>query len=303
MTLIVAVNRPESIWLLADRRLTRGGRPTAEKATKLMLLTTKDAVAILGYAGLGATGLGTEPAQWMSAVLRGQPGLTLKDSLRALTAAMIRRLPRHVVRLTVPRHTVVVTSFVGGEVRLYSIDLTFENGKGGYRLTRHVRPGRRHTTSIAVIGSGSPYLLNDTKWTAPLLRLVRAHDRGQLSALAVATHLAKLNYEVHSELEKKGDKTVGPRCVVAWKHRPGGVHKQDGGAYQFFAGGAPDYEGPDHVPILDNGFDTRAMIDALAPEALAMFESMRTGEPPSYPAETASERLARIPTKPDDTLR
>jgi len=62
MTLVVTVNGPETIWLLADRRLSRGGQPWREDARKVMLLEPTDGVAILGYAGLGATALGTEPA-------------------------------------------------------------------------------------------------------------------------------------------------------------------------------------------------------------------------------------------------
>ena len=71
MTLIVTVNGPEAIWLVADRRLTGRRGPIRDDARKLMFLETDDGVAILGYAGLGATARGTEPADWMSAVLRG----------------------------------------------------------------------------------------------------------------------------------------------------------------------------------------------------------------------------------------
>jgi hypothetical protein len=48
-----------------------------------MFLETTDDVAILGYAGLGATALGTKPADWMSAVLRGR-NLPLEKSLEVL---------------------------------------------------------------------------------------------------------------------------------------------------------------------------------------------------------------------------
>jgi hypothetical protein len=48
-----------------------------------MFLETADGVAILGYAGLGATALATEPAHWMRAVLRGRV-LPLERSLEVL---------------------------------------------------------------------------------------------------------------------------------------------------------------------------------------------------------------------------
>ena len=70
MTLVLTVNGPETIWLLADRRLSYEGRSPKDDARKVMFLETTDGVAILGYAGLGATARGTEPADWMSAVLR-----------------------------------------------------------------------------------------------------------------------------------------------------------------------------------------------------------------------------------------
>jgi hypothetical protein len=55
MTLVVTVNGPETIWLVADRRLTFRGRVQRDDARKVMFLETADGVSILGYAGLGAT--------------------------------------------------------------------------------------------------------------------------------------------------------------------------------------------------------------------------------------------------------
>lgn len=63
-----------------------------------MFLETKDGVAILGYSGLGETALGTEPADWMSAVLRGRP-LSLEHSLGALADAIKKQIPPHLVGL------------------------------------------------------------------------------------------------------------------------------------------------------------------------------------------------------------
>ena len=63
MTLVATINTPESIWLLADRRLTYKGRPPKDDAHKVMVLEATDGVALLGYAGLGATALGNEHKQ------------------------------------------------------------------------------------------------------------------------------------------------------------------------------------------------------------------------------------------------
>jgi len=92
MTLIVTVNSPETIWLMADRRLTANRRLIKDDARKAMFLETTDGVAILGYTGLGATTRGTEPADWMSNVLRGR-NWPLELSLGALADAAQRELP------------------------------------------------------------------------------------------------------------------------------------------------------------------------------------------------------------------
>lgn len=92
MTLVLSVLGPESVWTVADRRLTNAGRVGREDARKIMFLDTTDGVAILAYAGLGATARGTEPADWMSSVLRGR-NWPLEQSLRTLAEALKRELP------------------------------------------------------------------------------------------------------------------------------------------------------------------------------------------------------------------
>ena len=192
MTLVVTVNGPVSIWLLADRRLSFRDRPPKDDARKVMLLTTPDGDAILGYAGLGVTCLGTEPADWMSAVLRGR-SLSLEQSLGVLTDAMVRQFPRHMVGLT-PVHVVMVPAFLAEEPRLYEIDLVFAPDSKDYRFrcTRHVvnKPALAmpRTPRIAIAGSGAAYLARNKRWMRNLLRVVRANDLRQISPLAVADH-------------------------------------------------------------------------------------------------------------------
>src|SRR6476646_4016573 len=124
MTLVLAVNTPETIWLLADRRLSAPGRPPRDDARKVMELGATDGLALLGYAGLGATALGTEPGDWMVNVLRGR-NLPLEQSLAVLADAIKAKFPSHLmkVRGAPPVHNVVATTFIGDEVRLYTIDL------------------------------------------------------------------------------------------------------------------------------------------------------------------------------------
>jgi hypothetical protein len=173
MTLVVAVARPEAIWLLADRRLSFGGRPPKDDGRKIMFLETTDGVAILGYAGLGATARGTEPADWMSAVLRGRK-LPLEQSLGVLADAMQKQLPRHMVRMpgnAGVAHHVIVPAFLGKEPRLYSIDLVFAADRKSYkfRYTRHVNPGGCSTPQLGIGGSGAPHLMRSDTWMRNLL--------------------------------------------------------------------------------------------------------------------------------------
>jgi hypothetical protein len=61
--------------------------------------------------------------------------------------------------------------------------------------------------------------MRETNWMRPLLRVGRAFDRKQVSDRTVADHLAELNLRVH---QLDGGRTVGSRCVIAWR-RPQGA--------------------------------------------------------------------------------
>jgi hypothetical protein len=157
MSLVLTAIGPESIWLLADRRLSYEDRRPKDDACKVMLLDTTDGVAILGYAGLGATAVGTEPANWMSAVLRGRK-LSLEQSLGVLAEAMKKHLPRHMVRMPRnqrPAHSVIVPAFVGNEARLYTIDLalTADRKEYTFRYTR-LKATSGRPPRLAIGGSG-----------------------------------------------------------------------------------------------------------------------------------------------------
>jgi hypothetical protein len=223
MTLILTVNGPDTIWLLADRRFSAPGLAPKDDARKLMFLETTDGVALLGYAGLGATALGTEPSDWMSNVLRGR-NLPLEQSLGVLAEAMKTQLPRHLARAPAnvqPAHQLLVTAFLGDEARYYTIDLALESDRGSPRIsyTRWVAGDSTpipptvaaRTPRLRHGGSGGLYLSRDKTWARSLLRFVNAHDRGQISSQAVADHLATLNNQVHLGMT---DKSVGPRCIV-----------------------------------------------------------------------------------------
>lgn len=311
MTLVVTINGPETIWLLADRRLSRGGQPWKEDARKVMFLETTDGVAILGYAGLGATALGTEPSDWMSAVLRAR-NFPLEQSLGALAEAMKKQFPRHMVRMPgAPAHNIIVPAFFGGEPRLYTIDLAFGPDRKSYafRYTRHAVGTTTRPPRMGLGGTGGIYLLQqkDKKWIRSLLRVVKANARGQVFPDVVADHLADLNYEVSRRLSDKSvplgvRDTVGPNCIAAWRHRKGGVH-DGGGGHEFYTGTTRDASSPS-VPTIARGIDVSALVALEMPHVIKMFEAMRAGEPPvEENKDEINARLARLPDKPDESLR
>jgi len=307
MSLILTVNSCESIWMLADRRLSYRSRPAKEDGRKLMFLETTDGVAILGYAGLGATAGGTEPADWMSAVLRGR-NLPLEQSLGVLAGAMKRQFPKHLLRFpndVQAGHSIVIPSFVNGEVRLYTIDLAFSSNRKTYafRYTRHVvnpsaaRPHR--TPRIGLAGSGVICLTRDKSWIRELLRLVRACDSKKVSPLVVADHLARINELAH---RNTADGTVGPRCIVAWRHNKFGEYK-GGGAHQFYDGTTRTNDSG-ALPTICNGMDIQALVQAVMPHTMAQMSALIAGRPAGeLDVAKLNADLAKLPEHPDENLK
>jgi hypothetical protein len=307
MTLILAVNGRETIWLLADRRLSAKGREPKDGARKVMFLETTDGVAILGYAGLGATALGTEPADWMSAVLRSR-NLPLEQSLGILAEAMKKQLPRHLIMIQSsggPTHNVVIPALVEDKVRLYSIDLSFSQNRKSYnfRYTRHVvgqpTPENQRTPRIGMAGTGALHLIRDKSWIRPLLSLVKASDQGKSSPQVVSNYLARVNYKVSLGIE---DQTVGPRCIVAWQNRKKGCYK-GGGGHHFYTKDSRDKNTPS-LPTIGNGMDIEAITRILMPPVSKMLVSMlNDGPTENLDEDKLNEDLSRLPDAPDEELR
>jgi hypothetical protein len=298
VTLILTVNSPDTIWMLADRRLSYSGTLPKDDARKIMFLDTTDGHAILGYAGLGATAHGTEPADWMSAVLRGR-NVPLEQSLGIVANTMKGQFPRH-MRDDIPAHVVLASAFLNEEARLYTIDLVFEPSSMSYRLRcgRQVVGNSTRPPRVAIAGTGAPYLArNKKKWIRTLLRVVIACDRQEVSDWAVADYLASLNYEVHQNVT-----SVGPRCFVVWLHRKGGV--RGGGAQQCYSRTVRDASSP-ILPAILCGGDITAVMEVMMPRWTEVFQqALRTGESlKELDHDEINAALARIPTTPDENLR
>jgi hypothetical protein len=139
--------------------------------------------------------------------------------------------------------------------------------------------------------------MQDNKWMRNLLRAVRANERGNASARAVADYLAMLNSNVTVI-----DEWVGPRCIVAWRFRKGGFHK-GGGGQAYYTGLKRDASSP-ALPTIANGMDVRALVEAMMPRFTRDMEAMLAGKPaPEWDRDEVNAELARLPHGPDETLR
>jgi hypothetical protein len=247
---------------------------------------------LLGYAGLGATGIGMEPSDWMARVLRGR-NLPLEQSLGVLTDAVNLRLPEHLDRLHPTlgsSHHILVPAIHNGEPKLFTIELVRIRGSNGYafRYTRQVArevPGGYTTPRFAVGGLGAPHLLRDKRWARDLLRLIKAHDAGRIKPQTVASAFARLNHRV-----SKIERTVGKRCIVVWRLPNGG------GAHECFDGDDREPNFP-LLPTIANGMEVSVLIAAVMPHMMP-----RIGEVRKVDEAAVFAVLAKLPVTPDDRL-
>ena len=265
MTLTLAAATPGSIWMLVDRRISYGpARRPRDNARKMLEIVSVDGVALLGYAGLGETAGGMEPCDWMANVLR-DVNLPLEEQLQRIANATFREFPPHLNRLRTrfpqSSHSVLVAAFLRGAPRIYSIDIVTALGTGATRsrFTRHARPAevdrKQSSPLIMVGGSGAAALLGASAMLErPLVKVLKAHDRGAVSAGAVAKMLADINERA---ARRTADRSVGHRCKVVWRLRDGG------GAFQLFSRGQPEVE-QEWVtwPAIVHGMDERQIFDA-----------------------------------------
>lgn len=302
MTLVLSVHGRDTLWLVVDRRLSYGPRrPPTDDAVKVASLGALDGAGLLAYAGLGATAKGTQPSQWMSMVLRGRAGLSFEESLGVLADAATRELPRILIDLPGNRHSIIAPAFVDGAGRrLYTIDnyVDPKSRQHFYRFTSHQRtaePGAE-AARLALGGTGGAFLeKRQQAWVRPLFRVLKAHDRGQVSAHFVADHLAALNFWAHRGVS---DGTVGPRCIVLWRKR------DRGGNHQFYTGTARESDSAS-IPSISNGLDLLATVGIIAKFVTPLLdEALLTGEPPAEPDVAEMNRLlGQMPSTPDEDLR
>jgi hypothetical protein len=306
MTFVLSVTSRYSMWAVADRRLSYGdGRPPDDNAVKIMVLETTDGRGLLAYAGLGATSIGTQPSEWMSAVLRGRGGMTFEQSLGVLAAAATRELPKHLGGLKSPAHFIIVPAFIRGVgARLYTIDNVIDPKTRQHwaRFVSHQRtnlPGSP-SSRIGLEGSGGHHFYRKGgAWPRELLSLVKAHDHGRISDYAVADRLAELSYEAHENVPD----TVGPRSIVVWRRSPDAPQGVPAAGHQFYTGVDRDRNNL-AIPTISTGTDVQAL-------AQILMNQLQRGlaQPGHVPRALEIDKdelnglLAGIPDQPDEELR
>jgi hypothetical protein len=141
---------------------------------------------------------------------------------------------------------------------------------------------------------------NDLRSKLAITCLVNACDHGRVSPLLVADHMAALNNEVHQNIR---DNSVGPRCIVAWRHMRGGRVHNGGGAQQFYIGTARDPT-PDGFPVIACGMDMTAFERVMLPHILETIRAKQeSGTAKEIDWDKITAEFNRLPNEPDETLR
>lgn len=296
----------ESVWLVADRRLSVGDAVASDDARKIAFLETPDGEAILGYAGIGRTPRLNEPCDWMNAVLRGE-NRPLEAALGVLADATRQEIPPLLKKISGSGrlgHTIVAPAFFNGRPAFYSIDLVMHADRQGYafQFARHAAvttpDGALVPPRVIVAGSGMDAIKGRPELRRLLVSLVRAHDRKAISSLAVADAFASVSHTVHLS----GDSTVGPRSIVAWRYRKAGLFG-GGGGHQFYTGTERD-NSTTVLPTIANGMNVSGLIALLAPVFQRTIDAMAAGKPnPEIDRNEMDALTARVPMRPDRKLR
>lgn len=302
---MLSMHSRDTLWLLVDRRLSAKGRRPIDDAVKIMDLTAVDGRGLLAYAGLGATLRGTQPSEWMTAVLRGRGNLTFEQALGVLSSAANRELPKHIASLPGAAHFIVAPAFIRDiGARLYCIANAVHHTTGEHlhRYTRFEVPTKQGTRSqnVALSGTGGEYLYRRIElWRRNLQSLLKAHDRGKVSAYLIADQLARLNHEAHHGVR---DGSVGPRCIVIWRRRLDARRPGSGGAHQFYTGIERDVRSPE-IPSIHHGMDLRPVFQVI----MKQFGRQRAEGVPvrerKLDMSQVNRELATFPEGPDERLR
>lgn len=281
------------------------GHPPNDDSRKITFVDSNEDTAILGYSGLGITALGTEPCDWMSGVLRGRVR-TIEESLAFLADAVKSQLVPHLHKLPgdIIAHHIYAPCMITEQPKFYTIDYGYNRltSQEFFRFTRHIRQSENSaaelTPRIGVSGSGAMFLRRNLRWKRPLLSLVSANDRGRISPIVLADHIASICYDSHLGT---ADSTVGHRCIVAWRYRRHGYHR-GGGGHRCYTDGVRERNVPP-LPSVANGIDVGAFSRGEMEYVHGMV-AKNHGEFASFDmADLWSAVIEKLPSDPDQTLK
>jgi hypothetical protein len=292
MTLVMAFHGAQSVWLSADRRLTYPGDHFVDGACKMLEIEASDGLALLGYAGLGASVGKTQPSDWMNDLLANIHGRPLEEYLGIIADAMKADMPAHLATLAGAQgHHLLAASIVNGEPRLYAVilELRPNGGPPHFVYTRYARTEQGGAPpKLAIAGSGALRVPHPQKLSRELAKIVAAVEAGRVDPRAVTDRLAKINAAIAER-----DKTVGRQCIVKWRF--------NGGGYQFYEG-TKRVNGDLTVPTVVTGMDVRDIISASRPFWQKDFEAMRKGELVENNGRALQTELDKLSNKPKRKL-
>lgn len=305
VTLVLSLQSRDTIWVVADRRLSYPAPfSPRDDAVKMLVLETLDGISVLAYAGLGATTRKMQPSAWMNNVVRGLGGLSIEQALAVLADAANEELGPFLPH--VGSHTVIAPSFITNHgPAAYVID---DRPVGGIHIHNFVRLTSdkrvRRPPPILLAGTGGAHLeRTKSTWQRPLRSLAAACDRRAVTEEAVADELARLALKVHRDI---GDQSVGPSAIVIWRRRPD-AKPGPGGAHQFYVDGqrvAPDAA----IPMISNGLDVAALAKITLEAHIAagfgpLTESGAFAEFDGPDPDDVDRRISKVRWDPDPRLR
>lgn len=221
MTLIMAMSKPEGIYLSSDYRVTKGQLIDNDLAVKFLMATypphPTGPTALFGYTGIAyvpdGTRKGTPTAQWMRETLRGE-----SDSFDVSMAQLAERLNRDVAGARFPTQISILV--VHGDKR-YSGGFTNMDGiVGRYTIRsdfRYVMKERTESFWYAD-GSGQEFVSKEDRMLLQRQLPVQPRSPEDHMGLLAAVNRRAAVQENIKKMSKGQVSTVSPFCHVAFVH-------------------------------------------------------------------------------------
>lgn len=189
----------------------------------------------------------------------------------------------------------------GVGARFYSIENVYDRSTRSlqYQFANYEQTALPSSPAarFGMAGTGDLYLAGKKdSWRRDLRSLLKAHDRGKVSADAVADRLAALSFEAPQNVSD----TVGPRSIVVWRPRPDRRRACEGGAHRSYTGTARDVDIAS-IPSIMTGRDMTAISHALKNYVRTLPSGgLSLGD---AEAQEMLRLIARLPTHPDEKLQ